>query len=141
MKEIGQILEIQNKKITVKGGKVGECFGCMSHECHVNCRIIQADNIHALPLSVGLWVEVDNPVKNVVFQGLAVLLPPILLFIAGYLITMLMLPASGDEVRAAVGVISLFIGFFAVYWLRNVLPAGAGPRVIRVVEPPSGKDV
>lgn len=141
MKEIGQILEIQNKKIIVKGGAIGECFGCMSHECHVNCRIVQADNVQALPLSVGLWVELDNPTKNIVLQGIAVLLPPIVFFIAGYFITMLILPTSGDEVRAAIGAVSLFIGFFAVYWLRKVLPASSGPRVIRVVEPPSEQDV
>lgn len=134
MKELGRILEISGKWITIRGGELGGCFGCMSQECKVNGTVFTAENTLGLPLSLGQIVEIDNPGGAAAAQGLAVLAPPALAFAAGYLGTGFLKPDSGDELRAAVGVLGLLLGFLGVYWLRKLFAPGAAPRVIRVLE-------
>ena len=134
MKELGRILEISGKKITIKGGEIGGCFGCMSQECKVNGKILSAENRQDLPLQIGQTVEIDNPTATTVGQGIAVLAPPLLAFVAGYVIVMLRFPQSGDEIRAAVGVAAMLLGFFAVYWIRKLIPDTGAPQVVRIVD-------
>ncbi len=134
MKELGRILEISEKRITIRGGELGGCFGCMSQECKVNGKVFIAENSLELPLTVGQIVEIDNPGAAAAAQGFAVLAPPALAFAAGYLGTGLLRPESGDELRAAVGVLGLLLGFLGVYWFRKLFAPGAAPRVMRVLE-------
>ncbi|MDR2748136.1 MAG: hypothetical protein LBB77_11910 [Treponema sp.] len=63
------------------------------------------------------------PRKVLFFQGAAVLLPPALGFAAGFALTGLFFPRSGEGSRAAAGLILMFLSAFGVYLFRRCSPA------------------
>jgi sigma-E factor negative regulatory protein RseC len=108
----------------------------MNQECTVKELAYDAENPTGLNLMPGQLVETEA-VASAITQGLAVLLPPILGFIAGYVLTGVLFPAAGDPARAAAGVLLLFATAFTLYFIRRRFPPKTTRRVIRVVEAPS----
>jgi sigma-E factor negative regulatory protein RseC len=139
MKEIGRILKINGTKVTIKGGELAACFGCMNEECKSNGKQFTAQNSLNLPIEEGQLVEIENKTSTAMLQGITVFLPPVLLFILGYVLTGRLVPASSDDVRVGIGVASLFLGFFITYWVRKWLPARGAPYITRVIEVPNNK--
>ncbi|GHV73928.1 hypothetical protein AGMMS49940_12300 [Spirochaetia bacterium] len=136
MTEMGRIREIRGDAITIARENSIACFGCMSQECKVKELSYNAENLDGLDLKPGQLVETEA-VASAIKQGLAVLLPPILGFIAGYVLSGVLFPTAGDPACAAAGVLLLFVVAFALYFIRRRFPPKTIRRVIRVVEAPS----
>ncbi len=133
MKEIGTVLSIEGETITFKGGSPGACVACSNHSCQSNGNILTARNDRGLEFSVGDTVEIENPLATSVGQGLVVLLPPFVVAALGYILTMVLAPKSSDPLRAAVAMVGLIATFFAIYWIRKLIPTKAAPQVIQVL--------
>jgi sigma-E factor negative regulatory protein RseC len=133
MTEMGRIREIRGNSLTIIRENDVACFGCMNQECKVKEHTYSAENPTGLDLQPGQLVETEAA-ASAVKQGLIVLLPPILGFIAGYVLTGAIFPAAGDPARAAGGVLLLFVAAFAIYFIRRRFPPKTIRRVIRVVE-------
>lgn len=131
MKEKGTILKINQTTATIRAGEIGGCFGCMSQECKVNSRIYQAENKTGLLLKEGDFVEVENTIHASLIQALLVFLPPLAAFIAAFVGVQRLVPGSNDALQAAAGTTALILAFFAVYWIRKLLPSRAAPQIIR----------
>ncbi len=134
MRETARILKIQGKKITVKAGEIGACFGCMNQECKSNERVFSAENAQDLPLAEGDLVEIENPAAASIVQALAVLAPPAVLAVAAYLATGWVFPQSQDPARAAASVVGLFLGFLGMYWYRKFVPSPQTPKVVQKLD-------
>ena len=136
MKETGRISDIRGRMVTVLGGEIAACFGCMNQECKSNRRVITAENRRHLELSPGQFVEVENSTTGAFVQFLQAMLPLLAGFIIGYLITWLGFPGSGDGVRTAVGFAGLFLTGFGVYMYRRKFPVKNNPEVTKILDEP-----
>jgi sigma-E factor negative regulatory protein RseC len=132
MIEVGRIRTIQGSTLSITRENDIACFGCMDQECKARAFSYTAENTAGLTLTPGQLVETEtaaSPLK----EGLAVLLPPPLGFIAAYVLTGLISPASGDPARAAAGILSLLAIASALYLIRRRRPPRIIRRVIRVI--------
>jgi positive regulator of sigma E activity len=131
MTETGRIREIRGNTIIIARESGIACFGCMKADCTAKGLSYGAENPAGLPLQQGQLVETEAA-ASALKQGLAVLLPPPLGFIAGYALTGVLFPAAGDPARAAVGVLALFAAAFAIYFIRRRFPPKTIRRVVAV---------
>ncbi|WP_010260197.1 SoxR reducing system RseC family protein [Treponema primitia] len=134
MTETGRIREIRGNTLTLDRENNIACFGCMNRECKAKTLSYHAENTTGLVLQPGQLVETEAA-ASALKQGLTVLLPPLLGFIAGYVLTGIIFPATGDPARAATGVLLLFATAFAVYCIRRHFPPKTICRVIREAAP------
>jgi sigma-E factor negative regulatory protein RseC len=133
MTETGTIKEIRGTTLIIARGNDEACFGCPDNECKAKAFSYRAENTADLPLKPGQLVETEtsaSPFK----QGLGALLPPALGFIAGYGAVGLAVPAAGEPLRSATGVLALFAVAGALYLVRRRHPPEILRRVVRVVE-------
>lgn len=133
MQEIGRITKIEGKTITVQGGELGGCFGCMNEECRTNGKVFTAENRKDLSLAVGDLVEISVAAGATASNAALAFLPPVLGFAAAFAAVGALFPASAEASRAAAGVVGLLAGFLAVYFYRKARPATAVPIVSRTV--------
>lgn len=130
---VGRIREISGDILTVsREPPLEACFGCMSQECKSRGISYTAANPRRLPLSVGQMVETETPA--LLKQALGILLPPVLGFIAGYVLTRLCFPVAGDPGRAAAGVFLMFLAAAARFLIRKRFDRAGLPRVKRVIK-------
>jgi sigma-E factor negative regulatory protein RseC len=130
----GRIRDITGDTVTLIEEQSGACFGCMNRECSRPLRILRAGNPHRLPLSPGQTVEAEISRPSLIREALAILLPPILGFMAGYFLTGLLFPAG----EAAGGVLCLLGTAFLLYRIRRWFPPGTNIRILRVVDGAEG---
>ncbi len=133
MEEMGRITKIEGKTITIQGGELGGCFGCMNEECRVNGKVFTAENRRDLSLAIGDLVEISVGAGATASNAALVLLPPIISFAAVFAFVSAAFPNSGEAARAAAGVGGMILGFFGVYWFRKLYPAKSVPIVLRTV--------
>jgi sigma-E factor negative regulatory protein RseC len=129
--ETGKVREIKGKFVVIAPDKSSACFGCMNMECKSGGRFITAENPLDLPVETGQLVEVETE-ASLLPQALTAFLPPILGFIAGFLIIRLLFPETGEGAAAGMGVIFLFASAFVVYRMKK--NAGGGYRVRRIID-------
>jgi positive regulator of sigma E activity len=134
MKETGRISEVRGLMVTVSCGEIASCFGCMNQECKSNKRMITAENLHHFDLSPGQFVEIETSTAGAFLQFLQAVIPPVLGFIAVYLIVQFVFPASGDGVRIAAGVVGLFLAGLGFYLYRKRFPLRNNPQVVKVLD-------
>lgn len=133
MDEIGRVTRIEGKTITVKGGELGGCFGCVNEECRTNGNLFTASNQGGLELAIGSLVQVRASAGKTAGQAAAVFLPPLIAFAAAFAAVSLAFPASSEAARAAAGVVGLALGFLAIYLRRKTAPANTLPEIVRIV--------
>jgi sigma-E factor negative regulatory protein RseC len=137
MIERGRIREIRGNTLTITRENSAACFGCMDRKCKAKELSYDAENSAGLTLRPGQLVETETA-ASAFRQGMAVLLPPPLGFIAGYGITGLAFPSVSEPSRTAGGVLLLFAAAFAVYFIRRRFPPKTIRRVTRIVSPAAG---
>jgi positive regulator of sigma E activity len=133
MDEIARVLKIEGTTITVKGGELDGCVGCMNDACRTNGSSFTAENRSGLALGVGQLVQITSSTAATAGQAAFVFLPPFIAFAAAYAGVGFFFPGSSEALRAAAGVAGLALGFLAIYWFRKVSPSKASPSVVRVV--------
>jgi sigma-E factor negative regulatory protein RseC len=107
----------------------------MHQECKTRARFFTAKNSLQFPLAIGQVVQIETPKGMLVEQALAALLPPLLGFMGGFMLSGLLVPASGDPARAAGGVLGLFIAAYLTYLIRKKYPAKTTLHVVGIVSP------
>lgn len=133
MNEIARVLNIEGTSITVKGGELDGCVGCMNDACKTNGSLFIVQNKAALALQVGQLVEIATSAGATAGQAAFVFLPPFFGFAAGYAAVSFAVPAAGEAARAAAGVVGLALGFLAVYLVRKISPTKVIPEIVRTV--------
>lgn len=133
MLEMGRILKIEGKTVTVQGGELGGCFGCMNEECKANGKQYTAENRKELALSIGDLVEVNVDAGATASNAALVLLPPLVMFAAAFILAGFLLPSASEALHASVGVVGMALGFLGVYWFRKISPAKSVPLITRTV--------
>ena len=123
MTEKGKVREVRDNIVIVVTDSSSACFGCMSQECRSTSEFISAENPLALPLEPGQMVEIKPPDTPFLGQTLTALLPPILSFIAGFILIRVLSPGAGEGAAAGMGLILLFAASFIVYRIRRKKPA------------------
>lgn len=137
---IGIVHNIAGNTVIVRQGETLSCFGCMHQECKSHQQFFTAKNPLQLSLSLGQMVEIETPKALLLVQALQVLLPPMLGFIGGFMLTGFLFPLAGDPPRAAGGALTLFLTASLTYWIRKRFPTTGIPRVTRICDsvPPKG---
>ncbi|MFA6506583.1 MAG: SoxR reducing system RseC family protein [Treponemataceae bacterium] len=130
---MGRILKIEGKILTIQGGELGGCFGCMNEECRTNGKTYTAENRKDLELSVGNLVEINVDAGATASNAALVLLPPLVMFALAFVLASVLFPSSGEALHATLGVVGLALGFLGVYWFRKFRPAKSVPYVTRPV--------
>lgn len=135
MIETGRVLEIKENTVTIAPDRSAACFGCMNMECKKGGGFITAENPLALLLETGQMVEVQSPPAiTFLTQALMAFLPPIMGFIAGFLLSRFLFPEAGEGVHVFLGIVLLFTAAFIVYMIGRKKPAGKAYTVTRIVE-------
>ncbi|MHB9291024.1 hypothetical protein Holit_00094 [Hollandina sp. SP2] len=129
----GQVHALSETTITISLGTSSSCFGCMQQECKTRTRFLKAKNPFRFPLAIGQMVKIETPKAVLVGQGVTALLPPILGFMGGFMLTGFLVPASGDPARAAGGVLGLFILAYLIYLIRKKHPVETTLQVVEIV--------
>jgi positive regulator of sigma E activity len=128
----GIIYNIEGKTVFIMPEQSG-CFGCLAQECSRQPHLIAARNRTRWKLFPGQIVETETAKKSLVKQICSSLLPLLIGFITGYMISGIFLHVSGDNTRMAAGVVGLFIAGFVMYALRKRFPTNGYPSIIRVL--------
>jgi sigma-E factor negative regulatory protein RseC len=105
----------------------------MQQECKTRTRFLKAKNPFQFPLAIGQVVKIETPKAMLVGQAFAALLPPMVGFMGGFILTGLLVPVSGDPARAAGGVLGLFILAYLIYLIRKKHPAETILQVVEIV--------
>ncbi|AEF86039.1 hypothetical protein TREPR_2764 [Treponema primitia ZAS-2] len=132
MIETGIVQEITGNTLTLIKENNIACFGCMSQECKEKAISFTAEKPTAMAVEPGQRVETETA-SSALKQGLGALIPPILGFIAGFLLTGALFPTAGDPPRAAGGALLLFAVAVSCYFYRRRFPLEAKRRVIRAL--------
>jgi positive regulator of sigma E activity len=126
---MGRVQAVSGKTVIVCPEETASCFGCMNQECRTRERFYTAENPRALPLVPGQQVETGNSRRALLFQAFAVILLPVLGFIAGFLAG----AASGSEASSVRGGLTgLLLTALAVYLFRHRFPPKTIPEVLRI---------
>jgi sigma-E factor negative regulatory protein RseC len=105
----------------------------MQQECKARTRFLKAKNPFRFPLAIGQVVKIETPKGILIEQAFAALLPPVLGFMGGGLLTGFLVPASGEPAWAAGGVLGLFILAYLTYLIRKRHPAETTFQVMEIV--------
>ncbi|GHT64064.1 hypothetical protein FACS1894110_03010 [Spirochaetia bacterium] len=130
---IGKVLSISGKMAVIEPDKPAGCFGCMHQECAKGFAPITAENSDNLDLAPGRLVETGSGNRTLLRQGAAALSPPLLGFIAGFLLSGIFFPQSADGLRAACGAFLLFAAALGFYFFRKRFPPKIVPQILRVI--------
>ena len=134
MTERGWVREIKGKVITIAPEKSIACFGCMNQECKSGSGLITAENSLALNIKTGQLVEVEASGAGIIVQAVAAFLPPIVSFIAGYLLTRLLFPQAGEGAAAGAGIFLLFAASLIFFRIKQKAPASKVYALKKVLE-------
>jgi sigma-E factor negative regulatory protein RseC len=116
------VTEVSADTVVIALKETGACFGCTNQECRSNRRVLTVANPRRIPLKAGQEVQAEISASSSLMQALAVLLPPALGFIAGYIGTGLLFSPARESAQAAGGAAGLFLTALAVYFIRKRLP-------------------
>jgi sigma-E factor negative regulatory protein RseC len=120
MYEAGKIIKINHNIATVKCDKSEQCKSCSSSFCNVKERKFKAINSNDIEIGVGDTVEVYISPGKTILSSFVVLIFPLLMFIAGYILSGKFFNFQTDALKAAGGALGLFLGFILSF-LFNML--------------------
>jgi sigma-E factor negative regulatory protein RseC len=126
MKETVQVCKVSGNTVTFIKKDTRACFGCMNRECKKGRSSFTLENSSGQVLRPGDSVEIILPQRTLALQSLSALLPPVLGFIAGYVLSAYMFPALSEAARAAVGAAAMFAAALGFYAFRRRCPAKTG---------------
>jgi sigma-E factor negative regulatory protein RseC len=135
----GRVQAVSGKTVIIGADESAACFGCMNRECRARGRFYTAENPRALPLAPGQLVETGNSRRALLFQALAVLLPPVLGFAAGFAAADALTANEALSIRG--GFMGLLFTALAVYLFRRYFPPKTVPEVFRIAEKTGTPDI
>ncbi|MDR2793978.1 MAG: SoxR reducing system RseC family protein [Treponema sp.] len=128
----GRIYNIEGKTVFILPEQVG-CFGCMSQKCSRKFQLVATENRTGREVSPGQIVETEIAKNPLMKQMCLSLLPLLVGFTVGFMLTSIFFPLSRDGAKAAAGVAGLCVAGFAVYALRKRFPSNGYPHIIKIL--------
>ena len=143
MTERARVLAVHENHATLQCFEHQGCAKCGSVFCNVKARTYEATVDQEIRVQPGDQVEVFVPPGRAIVAGFAVLIFPLLLFLAGYLAFGY---TNSEPVRVGAGLAGLALGFLIVYLagrgrnreLPRVVRVFHGPELVEVTLPGSG---
>jgi hypothetical protein len=132
----GRVVKVRGKEADIQPfsrPEPGLCFGCMAEECKKRPHLITALNAPGLPLTIGQPVEIETADAPLGAQLVQALLPPPLGFTAGFFLTRLFFPSSGEAAAAFAGMVSMILACALFYLYRRAKPAKTQARITRLL--------
>jgi len=111
MTEISTVVSYTKQQVVLSCTSAG-CSGCAGDSfCNVKSHTYTALNPQKLEIAAGDEVEVFLPPGKTIFSGFLVLIFPLILFFAGFLLTGVLFEGAGEGLQALGGFIGLTAGF------------------------------
>ncbi len=135
MTTTGIIKEINNDKISVEMFDAGS--SCSSGNC-ASCssggkkRLIEAVNTRELPIKTGAFIEMELSSAKAILAAFRVLIFPLLLFIAGFMIAG-KIPGAGEGLQVAGGFTGLGSGFLFNFLFSRKNRMKEMPEIVRIL--------
>ncbi|MDR1373691.1 MAG: SoxR reducing system RseC family protein [Treponema sp.] len=125
------VREINGDLVTLELDGDETCFGCMNRNCRKKMCLIQAENRGGLSLSLGQSVTAVFPRRLVLVQALAAILPPVLGFLAGYLIPAALSAGDGQRIGGGLAGLLAAAAFSVVRRVFRRRPRKEGRLLLR----------
>lgn len=111
MIEVSTVISYNNNQAVLSCTSTA-CSGCAGDSfCNVKAHTYTALNPQKLEIEPGDEVEVFLPPGKTIFSGFLVLIFPLILFFAGFLLTGVIIEGAGEGIQALGGFIGLTAGF------------------------------
>ncbi len=110
------------------------CKSCASSFCSVKERVFEAVNPKDINIREGDVVEVYLAPGKAVTAGFLVLIVPLMLFAAAYLIAGRLFTEASEGIRAVSGLIGLAVGFALSFTYSKKRKAASMPAIVSVYE-------
>ncbi|MCF7929439.1 MAG: SoxR reducing system RseC family protein [Spirochaetales bacterium] len=133
MTEQGTVIKIDDSVITLTCSRSEGCKSCNSSFCSSKSRTFQAENTPDLPVQTGDTVEVFLEPWKAVLAGFQVLILPLILFIAMYLIAENLLGFGGEGANVLMGLAGLVMGFGLSLLISKFKRKTDLPRLTRII--------
>lgn len=120
MVETTTVLSIDGDIVTVGCIATG-CSSCAGNSfCNIQGKSFTAKNTAKLELKPGDLVEIYLPPGKTIFSGFMVLMFPLILFIAGFILTGRIRPGASEGLQALGGFMGLVLGFGIGYLFGRI---------------------
>ena len=134
MRQKGTIRELHDDHIVVGCGTTGGCQSCSSVFCSEkegeDESVFQVSNPKGIDLNIGDDVEIFLDPRRTIAAGFLVLILPLILFGAGFLIASRY--TDLELVQALVGILGLGVGFFIGYLRKKASGDRDLPEIVSV---------
>lgn len=125
MRNKATVVSVEHDKV-ILSCSTSACAGCKGKMfCNINQQLFEAVNTQEKPLKPGTVVEVYLNPKKTVAQSFSMLIFPLLLFVAGYVVATQLFLVKNELWQALGGFAGLGIGFFLAF-LYNKRKKGLG---------------
>jgi len=118
MIEQATVSEVRGQTVVLGCKRRGSCKSCGSAFCKTDTRSFEARNTRGYDLTPGDVVDVYLEPGKTIGAGFLVLIVPLLLFIAAFLVAGRIAPAASEGVKALFGLGGLAAGF-GLSWLYS----------------------
>jgi len=135
MTEISTVISSSNNQAEL-GCTTSGCSSCAGNSfCNIKGHSYTALNPGHLDIQPGDQVEVFLPPGKTIFSGFVILIFPLVLFFAGFLLTGLMVDGAGEGLKALGGFIGLTIGFGLGYLFGKIKKQQYMPTIQKKIGP------
>ena len=131
----GIIKEINNDKISVEmfdAGSTCSSGNCASCSSGGKKKLIEAVNTRKLPVKTGAIIEMELSSAKAMLAAFRVLIVPLFLFIAGFIIAG-NIPGAGEGMQVAGGFTGLVGGFLFNFLLSKKNRMKEMPEIVRIL--------
>ena len=131
----GIIKEINNDKISVEmfdAGSTCSSGNCASCSSGGKKKLIEAVNTRELPIKTGAFIEMELSSAKAMLAAFRVLIFPLLLFIAGFMIAD-NIPGAGEGLQVAGGFTGLGAGFLFNFLYSRKNKMKEMPEIVRIL--------
>jgi len=132
MTETATVHSIEGDIIKMGCGRAEGCASCSSSFCSADTHLFEAINPKQLEIKTGDLVDIYIPPGKAIFAGFLVLIVPLLLFAAGYLITGSVVAGASEGIRAVIGIAGLAAGFLLSFAYSKKRKADSMPVIVSV---------
>ncbi len=131
MTENGTVKKIEGKIVTITCGNKELCSSCKASICTAKGREFQALNSKGIPIQEGDIVDIFLPPKRAIASAFIVLIVPLILFIALYILSGRLFGIQGEGMKIVVGLAGIAIGFGISYLYSKMRKQVDYPEIIQ----------
>ncbi|MBN1686178.1 MAG: SoxR reducing system RseC family protein [Spirochaetales bacterium] len=132
MTETAIVKSIDGDTVKMGCGLSEGCSSCSSSFCSAEKRMFEAVNPKGLQIERGDLVDIYIPPGKAVAAGFLVLIVPLLLFVAAYLVAGRVVSGASEGVQALFGLIGLAAGFLLSFAYSRKKKAAGMPVIVSI---------